>query len=762
MAATRRLATLVALAGSWITVAGVSAQEAAISPPGRPPIHIIIPPARPFPSQQQPVTLTSVGVDIDLADQVCTTTLDLALTNPQDRPQEAQLILPVPDGVVIRSLQWDGTGVEPNAQVLPREEARRIYESIVRSQKDPALVEFVGMNLIQSSVFPVPPRATQHLRLTYEQVLPRDGNRLDYTLIRSEALGASGVAWSITANLRSKQPIATVYSSSHDITQERTGPGHVRVRLAGPQALADRGSFRLSALLEAQPGDLATSVFLYPSQDVSPEGGGYFLILAAPPSMDRREMPASLREVILVIDRSGSMRGEKIEQTRNAASQIIKGLRDGEYFNIIDYSDSIASFAPAPVAKTAESGKQAEAYIRSLQANGGTNIHDAMLEGLRAEPRAGAVPLMLFMTDGLPTVGERSEHKIRDAVRAANRKDAQARRIFSFGVGFDVNAPLLASIANGARGATTLVLPEEDVEVKVSQVFRRLDGPVMSVPTLAAIGADGQPTTRRLREQFPAELPDVFEGDQVLVLGQYVGKDPVRVRIEGDYFGRPRSFDVTIDPANATTRHNFVPRLWANRKITALIDEVRQAGADGQKPNESRMRELTDEIVRLSTAWGILTEYTAFLAREETVFTGGAPALRAPAEANLERRALRVRSGGGGAAQQMDLSTKQAASNLAAKPEWIDTDADGQIVRRSVENVQYVAGRAYFNRKNVWIESQLLEHEALAPDREIAFASDEYFRLAESLAKEGRQAVLAQQGDVLLQVGKDRVLVRSQ
>ncbi|MDX2130665.1 MAG: VIT domain-containing protein [Planctomycetota bacterium] len=719
-------------------------------------VHIIIPPAPPPVRTDLAVRLTAVDVTVQITDQVATTTLDLSLTNTGPRPAETQIVLPVPDGVAIRSLQWDGTGAEPKGEVLPRDEARRIYEEIVRGQRDPALVEFAGFNLIRTSVFPVPPNSTQHLRLTYEHVLPADAGRLDYSMIRSEAFAPTDVRWSITADITSKQPIATVYSPSHDITQERLAPGRVKVR-STPRA-TDRGAFMLSVLSERAPGELATTLYLYPEADQTL--GGYFMLVLAPPAAPRDTEPRK-REVVLVLDRSGSMRGEKFEQVRQAATQVVRGLREGEFFNIIDYSDTIASFAPAPVEKTAASAKDAEKYIWGLTANGGTNIHDSLLEALRPAPAPGTVPLVLFLTDGLPTVGERGEAKIREAMKAAN---ASKRRIFTFGVGLDVNAPLLSALATNARGATSIVLPEEDVEVKVSQVFRRLQGPVLTEPAMASLAPDGGLSARLVRDQLPATLPDVFEGDQIVLLGRYTSDRAFTLRVSGVAGDVPRAFDVTIDPAHATTRHAFVPRLWAVRKVATLVDEIRQAGADGGAPSEGRMKELTEEIVRLSTTWGILTEYTAFLAREDTTFIGGLPARAPAAMENLQRRAISERSGGGGAAQQMDQTEKLGATNANARglETYVGQTRDGAIESIKVDSVQYFAGRAFYQRAgNRWVESALLEKESEAPDVVIEFGSPEYFRLAERLAKDNRQSLLAQRAEVYLEVDSKRVLVQA-
>ncbi|MFZ2874256.1 MAG: VWA domain-containing protein [Phycisphaerales bacterium] len=718
-----------------------------------PPIHpnLIMPQVLRRPARPQPVVLSAVHAGVQITDQVAITTLEMTLTNEGGTPQEAVVLLPVPNGASVRSLQYDGTGPEPNAELLPRDEARGIYESIVRSMRDPALVEFVGLSLIRTSAFPVPAGSSQKLRLTYEQVLARDGSRVDYDVPRSEAFAADAVAWSMDAEIRSKDPIATVYSSSHDIVTQRLAENHLRVRLTASPG-ADRGSLKLSYLAGPTSGAMSATVFAYPSADVAGGKGGYFLLLAAPPASLAESREKVRREVVIVLDRSGSMRGEKMKQAREAAIQVVRGLGDGEFFNIVDYSDSIASFAPAPVAKDASTAEKAEAYIARLEANGGTNIHDALAEALRVPATQGTLPLVLFLTDGLPTVGERNEVRIREAAKAMNK---ESRRIFTFGVGFDVNSPLLSNLATTSRAASTFILPQEDVEVKVSQVFRRLRGPVMTRPVFEVVSTDG-----RVRELQPAALADVFEGDQVVVLGQYESESPVRVRVKGMLGAREVSFETVIDPAQAIARNGFVPRLWATRKVAALVDEVRQAGAEGASQSDSRMKELVDEIVRLSTRFGVLTEYTAFLAREDTSLSPASrPELRAAVELNLRDRAQGARAGAGGVAQQADVASKQAASNAPAAGFYnVVVGREVRAVRESAVN--QVADKTFFGRGNRWVDASILDSDDEKPDLTVDFGTDDYFRLAGELASEGRAAVLAQQGDVYLVHRAKRVLVR--
>lgn len=706
------------------------------------------------PRPVQPVRLTNIAATVEIADQVASTTLELTLSNSGGVMQEAQLLIPVPDGVTVRSFQLSSLGEEPTAKLLPRDEARRIYDSIVAKMRDPGLLEFAGSSVIRSSVFPVPPNGTNTVRLTYDALLPADGERVDYVLPRSECL-AGGVPWTMGLTIKSKRAISAVYSPSHDIVTERIAPGHVKVRVTGESA-SQPGSLRLSYLLERAGQDGVCATFLaYPDPDVASGRGGYFMLLAGLPAGAGDDARKVRREVTIVLDRSGSMRGEKIEQAREAALQVVEGLAHGEYFNIIDYSDSIASFAEQPVAKDDKSIAEARAYIAAIKPGGGTNIHDALIEALRQDATPGTLPVVLFLTDGLPTVGQTGEVVIREAAAKANKA---GRRIFSFGVGLDVNAPLLGAIAKSSRAVSTFVLPGEDVEVKVGQVYKRLTGPVFDSPRITAIGADGKPDPRAVRELQPALLPDVFEGDQIVLLAQYTGEAPVRLRLEGNYLGTPRTFDLAFDSAKASARHGFVPRLWAGRKIGALIDEIRQAGADSPSENP-RTKELVDEIVRLSIKFGILTEYTAFLATEPG-FEGRAPTPAAEAQShahdNIRERVAR-RKGGGGINQSMNIQEMERRQSVAGYRGYVDKD----LKKVEVQGVQQIGDRTLLRRGSRWVDADMLDKENEAPDQTIEFASAEYGRLVDDLVAQNRQGLLAVEGDVYLLNRGQRILVKA-
>lgn len=782
---TQRLARFAAaiFASAVITATPAFAQDVASIGPH---MNIVVPQSRVIvhPGHSQPVSIREVGANVAIKEQVATTTLTIVLANPSGQQQEAQIILPVPDGSTVRAFEMEGMPNEGQAQILSREEARRIYESIVRSMRDPGLVEFAGLNLIKTSVFPVAAGGTQKIRLTYEQVLVADGNRVDYVLPRTESLERSGISWSMKVEIASKRPISTFYSPSHELVVERKGPGAATIAVT---SAGDPGSFRLSYITEAKADQgVSASMMAYPDSKVAADGG-YMLLIAGVPELPA-DRPKVKREVTVVIDRSGSMRGEKIEQAKSAALQVIEALEDGEMFNIIDYSDSIASFSDKPQVKNAETIVKAREYIGNIRAVGGTNIHDALVEALRQQPigdAASTMPLVLFLTDGLPTVGERREVAIREAAAKAN---THKRRIFTFGVGVDVNAPLLSALAQTSRATSTFVLPSEDVEVKVGQVFKRLSGPVLAEPRLIVMGDDGTSAPAgALREILPGTLPDLFDGDQLVLLSQYTSSKPLRLAIEGNYLGKPRRFEFSFEFDSASTSNSFVPRLWASRKIAVLIDSIRQATADAGLSTSSssviasdpKMKELVDEIVRLSTEFGILTEYTAFLAAESGAMAG-LPAsgfemrdgdsfqlspsssiqyrysVQQQAAESLEKRAAGDRAGAGGVNQSINLGAQAAQSKLNTRNEYVDAELNSV----QTASIKQVADQTLYCRDGVWMDANIYNVKDTLTSRTIEFASDDYFTLVSKLAKEGRQGMLAERADCLLMVDKELVLVK--
>jgi Ca-activated chloride channel family protein len=732
-----------ALAGPDPALAQGSAPDDAL----RPEVNLVAPQAwaraRGVRRLDAPVEVSEVIARVRVVDQVATTRLLVRLHNPAPRQQEAELLLPVPEGATVRGFDFEGGAAEPTARLLSVDEAKKAYRSIVARMRDPALLEFASYGAIRSSVFPVPAGGDQAITVTFEHLCPRDGGRVDYILPRTQVIAESTVDWTMAVEIATRTSLSTVYSPTHPIEFSRVSETGGTVRIEGGST-RDPGPFHLSWLTADRSDQMPASLLACPDRETD---GGYFLLLAGLPARIDAERTVD-REVTLVLDRSGSMRGRKIEQARAAARQVIQGLRPGEAFNIIAYSNGVARFSARPVIKTEKTMAEALAYLDSIQADGGTNLHDAVVEAVRQAPTGGKLPLVLLLSDGLPTVGVTGEVAIRDAVAASN---VAARRIYTFGVGTDVNVPLLDRLSERSRGTLVTVLPREDVEVKVSSLFQKLEGPVLASPRLETVGPDGQVTTRRVHDLQPQLLPDLFRGDQLVLTGRYRGDEPLRFRLHGQLYGKPRllAFDLSLE--RATVRNTFVARLWASRRIASLIDDLRQQGVlpgDGD-------RELVDEIVRLSTDFGILTEYTAFLSLEGTDLSAD-PFNGAVALDNIERAAVRNRSGKHAVSQQGNVSRQrdQDCWNGMTNNRWNDENEE-QV---SVDAVQTMGNRAFYRRGHRWVDGAVLAEEAEPEvDEVVPFGSPRFEEVFRALIREASAGVLALGDDTIVRVG-DKVI----
>lgn len=693
------------------------------------------------------VTITAVSADIVVVDGIARTALLVDVDNRGALPTEAELLLPLPEGATVTGFDFLGTALAPSTELMAKSDAVATYESIVAELRDPALLEFVGTGLLRSSVFPVPAGGTQRVRVQFEEVLAGVDGRWDYELPRSESL-AVDVPWTVDVEIRSRAGLADAWSPSHDLEVIRRDEHGMRLRSRGPLGA---GALRLSVLLS--DGPVATALFT----SANPDGpGGWFLLLAgAGLAPDAADVPP--REVTIVLDRSGSMGGGKLEQALDAARQVIEGLDDGEAFQIIDYASDVGAFSHGPVVKTRANIGSVREYLDGLRATGGTDIDGALQRALSTPPIDGFLPVVLFLTDGLPTEGETREHVIRERAEAAN---AHGRRIFTFGVGADVNAPLLDAVAVRSRGRATYVRPGEDVEVAIGGVFEDLSGPVLTDLAFEATNEDGEPLARLVRDVYPDLLPDLYRDDRLLLLGRYTTPERATLRLTGTRGDRTWTRSVAVDFARAKVRNSFVPRLWAMRRIAALEDSLRQKGADpnalASLQHDPRFSEIVREMLRLSTEFGVLTDTTAFLALEGTALGDEDAIVVAANEVNFKNNV--VRSGDVALTCQETIHSNRAQGWAGAEC----TVADERGRRVAADTIQTRQGRTYFRRGGRWIDGRLaLRSEAVdEPDRVVVTGSPEYVALVAALSAEGRAGQLALEGEILVERQGETILVR--
>ena len=786
----RHLSAL-ALAFSHFAAAQTVVSSTVPSPP--PPLHgfaptvthVIVPQHRILPVRPdvaRGVVLTQIDSAVVVRNRVAQTTLDMTVHNPSGTPAEAVVLVPVPSGATVKGFAFTAAPGQPSsaegvATIMPHDEARRLYDSIVRASRDPGLLEFAGATLLRSSVFPIGAGATQKVRVEWEELLASNDGRLDYALPRSEHLGQS-TPWSMRVAIDIPEGVAAVYSPSHVLIESRRqaaaaesgngAPGMVFFTVDAASQKAP-GPFLLS-IVPSNGGGTTATVAAYPDPT---EGGGYFMLLGGMPAATNTtaSMP---REVTVVLDRSGSMAGGKLDQAKAAMTQIVESLLPNERFNLIDYSNGVSLFAREPVAVDAKNIADARAYIAALRPSGGTNISDALVEALRQSHAPNTLPIVLFLTDGLPTVGQTSERAIREIVERGN---PYSRRIYAIGVGADVNVPLLDRIADLTRAKASYIVPGEDVEVKMAQVARQLAGPVLADVTLTAMDTGGAEDTRRIHDVAPRRIPDVFAGEQLVVFGAYRGDKPATIALSATTPQGPVHARVPFDPAIATTRHSYVARLWATRRIAELVDEVRQLAADrpaapvGAPPSldDPRARELIGEIVKLSARFGVLTEYTAFFANEGTNL-GDWGGLAGGCREQLESRAVSTRTGAAALNQGINFNDMKGKAQVAYDNRFVDST----LREQTINTVQQVNDRCFYNNAGRWVDSQLVASQQSAPtggdaasattvniDETIEFGSDRHFELVAELAREGRQGSLSLPGDTLVRHQNRTILVRN-
>lgn len=693
------------------------------------------------PTSISPVRVKSVASAVDIDGQQARTTIEVVITNSNARQQEAEILIPVPLGTALRSFDLDGVEGKLNGKLLPREEARRIYDSIVRRVKDPGLLEFAGDGLLRSSVFPIPANGSASVKIVYEQWLPRDGNRIDYVLPRSEALEYE-IPWEFSLRWKFSEGLKGIFSPSHEFDTESHSDGSISLRSAGGM---QSGAVRVSALVtDREDQTLGATIYSYPELHGE---DGYFLLVLQASSVPLENPPP--RDITFVFDRSGSMAGEKMEQTRAAALQVLETLTAGDTFNIVAYNEGVQPLFSKSEAANAENLLAARRFIQATRVSGGTNIHDALVQALENDPGSDRFPAVIFLTDGIPTIGETREKAITQAVADQN---SGTRRIFPFGVGVDLNTPLLARIAEITHGAESLVLPGQNVEVPVSALARRLQG-VLAVNPKIQFSDPG-----RVDDVLPRRMPDIFVGDQVLILGRYRGQDPIDIEFKTRATGSSQStfsIKIQIDPAKSTTAAAFVPRLWAMRKIATLTSALRDLGAGStQLPPDARTQELVDEIVRLSLAHGILTEYTAFLAANEVPVSASAPQNRREAEHRFESRALRSRTGADAVNQELNL-IRQRESAVVLKD---NRHISSTLTEDKEKRVQQIADKAFLLRDGVWQDSEI---DSPIDAQDILIGTPAFDNLVTQLIAANRQGVLALSGDILIREGTQLYRIRS-
>src|SRR6476646_5826523 len=686
-----------------------------------------------------PLEVSSHHVDVKIDGQVAVTSIDQEFYNPNDQRLEGFYMFPVPKGAHIDKFSMEVGGKSVDAELVRADKARQIYEDIVRKMRDPALLEYAGRDLFKVRIFPIEPRSRKPIKISYTELLRSDAGTVTYSYaLSTEKFSARPIkSLSLKVEVKTEQPLASIYSPSHKVEIRRDGPNRAVI---GYESKDEKPDTDFQLVYSSEKRDIGLSLITHKS------GGedGYFLLLAAP-TVAKETKPAP-KDVVFVVDTSGSMAGAKLQQGKKALQFCVENLNTDDRFEIVRFSTEAESLFGKLSEADSEHRKRASNFIGDLKPIGGTAIADALQTAFKARTEKSKRPfVIIFLTDGLPTVGTRNPDEI-----VADVKKAGDARIFSFGIGSDVNTQLLDQIAEGTRAFSQYVLANEDLELKVSNFYTRFKEPALTNLKLDLGGGV------RTAKMYPTDLPDLFKGDQLVVAGRYSGAGDVEGKLTGNVGGREQAFTYKLHFDDRKTTDDYVPRLWATRRVGFLLDVFFI---------DTATAEVRDETIELARKYGIVTPYTAYLIVEDedrrrvpmadrSMQSMSADAATRAEVAKAWTGFKDKKEGEDGVAnarsqdafkfaQQAPASIASGSSEslrgfAAAAP--AETPATARLSQYT-QHSRFVNGRAFFQNGKQWIDSTA---QSTAKRQRVQFNSEEYFNLLTKHPEAGPWLALGQ------------------
>lgn len=694
------------------------------------------------------LAVESIKLNVKIEGQIATTRVVQVFRNDSRQTLEGTYFFPIPDtAAIVEFAIWEN-GRKIVSEVRSRVEARRIYDEIVRRQRDPGLLEYAGRNLLQASIYPILPLSEKKIELTYTEILKSESGTVAYryplgtgskyreisprtavidqsnytgTLEKQKIGNVSG-----SVEIAGSEPIRNVYSPSHQFNIDAKSEKSVKLSF---ETVDNDNDLRLFYSLSKAEVGLTLLTYREAGKD------GYFLLQLLPNS-DVREDLVTGKDIVFVLDTSGSMADKgKMEKARAALLFGVQSLRAADRFNIISFAGEEHLMESNLIRADADGKKRGEHFVKELKPNGGTNINDALIAAHHQLNASGNLKYLVFITDGLPTVGESNIEKILKNVAGVKIPNL---RLFSFGVGYDVNTRLLDKLAAENAGTAEYIEPDEDLEIKVSNFFGKVNYPVLTSLNLNF----GQIVTDFL---YPRALNDLFRGSQITLIGRYTNSADMqnaKLVLSGKSGGEIRIFEYknTNFPLRAD-KNDFLPRLWATRRVGWLIEEIRSNGES---------KELRDEIIELGTLYGIVTPYTSQLAAGSLADNGALTSIDSKKDyrrntnssGNLQARepaALKATTG----RTAVRISKQAQAQQDAETIYTLDENLNGRL-----KQIERIGAKTFYFENAFWVDSQF---NAKAGKREVIlrFASAEFFELI------GKEKELAQ----FFALGKNVVVV---
>lgn len=660
---------------------------------------------------QNSYEVLAIAVDANIKDQIAEVSVTQTIYNPGNRALEVEIFFPLPNSGVVQNFMMMVNGKEVPGVLMKQEEARGIYEEIVRRKRDPALMEYAGYGLFKTSVFPIQVGEERTITVRYTQVCDRNMNAVNFSYpFGTQKFSAKALrSLSLNARIESSEGIRSIYSPTDDIVVKRTGDKTATVKMEKNYVLPT-SDYKM--VFTTDRSDVGASLLSYKSAS---DKDGYFMLLASP-SVEET-VKQSEKNVVFVIDRSGSMSGQKIEQAKKAVEFVLRNLNENDLYNIVAYDDRVETFKPELQRYDKKSFEESYTYVNGIMPGGGTNINGALVSAMEMLNDSKRPNYVIFLTDGLPTAGITDEMSIAKNCADGNKVKA---RLFAFGVGNDVNARLLDRLSSANGGLSEYVRPGEDIEASVAKLYSNISSPVLTDIKVSFAGTD-------IRATYPEILPDLFRGGQIVWVGKYNKAIKTTVTIKGKSNGVEKvyTFPVEFVSHNGNKSHDYLEKIWASRRVGYLINQIDLNGKN---------QELIDELVKLSKEYGILTPYTAFLARED-VDLNAVSENRTRTDSNLDD--LKEVRGSGANAQRTYKSAMQNNDKVQSQPLSMQSEAENSVAAQNVKNV---GSKTFYKKENQWVDGAVTPENSRNVIR-IKQNSDEYFKIAKGQSAEFNQYI---------------------
>ncbi len=719
------------LLNNWIDDSGLTKLECAMIQPTYgggwiipDPVPIVRPRPTPRPSTELfALELISNQVEVSITENSATTQLNQVFFNPTNHQLQGYYVFPIPKGASIDYFSMHINGQETQGEILDAVKARKIYQDIVNRFNDPALLEYYEHGLFRVKIFPIQPKKEQRIKLTYTYNLPIDNETIEYSFpLKSPASQDYNFLkkFSLKVNIQTQNKIKNIYCPTHEVEIIRKGDKQATIGFEGKNMNTDND---LKLYYNTKKSKIGVSVLNYqPSKE-----DGYFM-MNINSGLDKFQEIIN-KDLTFVLDASGSMAGEKLDQAKNALLFCIHNLNINDCFNIVRFSTEATSLFDSPQPATEPNIKKAKDYINGFKAIGGTNIDEALELALAHSKRDNRPNSIIFMTDGKPTIGETREEQLIQKIKQHN---AENTKIFTFGIGTELNTHLLDKLTETTKGYRTYVLPNEDIEVKVSNFYTNVSSPIL---TDVKIHFDRSIT---ISDMYPKQVPDFFKGSTISLFGRYKGNGQTTITLEGNVNGNLETFKYPVNFNRSENKHQFISQLWASRAVGYLLDQIRLHGEN---------KELVNEVVRLAKQHGIITPYTSYLILEDERINISNNTIREQDQllrpriinTHIEEEAaesydMMAKSKEGKRSviastkiQEMNQTESLSSTSINSSIETTEEEGISELGKLAAD-IRNINGRAFYQNNNHWTDAQVQENQNIETTR-IQFNSSKYFKL---------------------------------